>query len=343
VDKRQGILLVRLKSIGDILFTLPTAHALRAAFPQSRITFLVSKEYAPLLEGFRDVNSIIELDRRQFRAPHPLKMLSEAFSLLHRIRRERLRLTIDLQGYGETALLTRVSGAVERWGTVYRKSRSWAYTHAVPRASKVHPADNYLALLKANGLPIGPVKNEFVLPQRPQAEAEAFFSTFGLRLDRPTLFIQPLTSTALKNWPMDRFLNVAQHWRRQGWQILFGGGPGDRITLEPMRKAGFVLAAGEPLLVSAGLAKLSTVVLGGDTGLLHLAVAMGKRVVMIMSTILPGSTHPFEHRDWAIGPPAEGMITSITIETVNHACSCAAAELRILSVPPSGSQGRLAG
>lgn len=313
--------------MGDVLFTLPAVHALRARFPDAQISFLVSKEYAPLLAGFRDVNSTIELDRTRFRGLHPRILIAEAFWLLRRMRRERLRLAIDFQGYGETALLTWACGAPQRWGTVYRPGRKWAYTRAVPRDPMVHPADDYLALLRENGFRNSPIRNQFVLPEGVLAEAGEFFSVRGLKTDHRTLFIQPFTSAAQKNWPLDRYLDVAQHWRQRGLQILFGGGPSDRGPLEPVQQAGFPISAGVPLLVSAGLTHLSTLILGGDTGLLHLAVALGKRVVMLMRSTLPGSTHPFQHKDWAVGPQAEGLITTITTEMVNQHCARAITEL----------------
>ena len=95
-------------------------------------------------------------------------------------------------------------------------------------------------------------------------------------------------------------LAVARHWHARGVQILFGGGPAERAALEPVRQAGFPVSAGVPLLVTGGLMKLSSLILGGDTGALHLAVAMGKRVVMIRNSVAPGSPYPFQHPDWAV-------------------------------------------
>jgi ADP-heptose:LPS heptosyltransferase len=324
---RRGILLVRLKSIGDILFTLPSVHALRGKFPESRISFLISKEYAPLLEGFRDVNQVFELDRSRFRGLHPMKVATAGYSILRMMRRERLRLAIDLQGYGETAFLTWASGARERWGIFYRSTRTWAYTQSARRDTAVHPAADFLQLLRKSGLGDFPVKNEFVLPQRILAEAAKFFSVHGLQTSKHTLFIQPFTSAPEKNWPLERYVQLAHLWRVRGWQVLFGGGPTDRNALAMAAESGYPIAAGTPLLLSAGLANLSTLVLGGDTGLLHIAVAMGKRVVMLMRSILPGSTHPFLHSDWAIGPQAEGLINSISVEMVDENCTHACAEI----------------
>ena len=58
----MNILLIRLKSIGDVLLVLPAVHRVRENFPGAKITFLTSKENVPLLRGFREVNEIIELD-----------------------------------------------------------------------------------------------------------------------------------------------------------------------------------------------------------------------------------------------------------------------------------------
>lgn len=325
----HGILLIRLKSIGDIVFTLPAVHALRRTSPSARITFVVSKEYGPVLRGFKDVDTILELDRAKYKGLHPIKVLGETLRVIKEIRRACPELAIDFQGYGETALLTWASRAPHRAGTVYRRGRKWAYTHSVARNLKVHPATDCLALLKQNGIDSPIVRNEFVLPEEGRLEAETFLQMNGVQPNRPLLFIQPLTSSANKNWPLERYLQVAGIWRSQGWEAIFGGGPEDRQALAPAKAAGYPVSAGVSLLASAGLMARSTLVLGGDTGLIHLAVALGKRVIMIMRSILPGSCHPFQHETWAVGPQAEGLINSISTEAVNQQCRQACAELGI--------------
>jgi hypothetical protein len=64
--------------------------------------------------------------------------------------------------------------------------------------------------------------------------------------------------------------------------------------------------------------------------MVHLAVAMGKRVIMLIRSLIPGSTYPFQHKDWAVGPEAEGLMTSIRTETVNQNCSRACSELGVV-------------
>jgi ADP-heptose:LPS heptosyltransferase len=102
---------------------------------------------------------------------------------------------------------------------------------------------------------------------------------------------------------------------------LFGGGPSERAALEPVCQAGFPVSAGVPLLVTGGLMKLSSLVLGGDTGALHLAVAMGKRVVMIRDSITPGRPFPYQHPEWAVFPMNGLDVSSIETGAVIEACA----------------------
>src|SRR5262245_66198231 len=99
------ILLVRLKSIGDIIFTLPAVNVVRENFPNAKISFLISREHTPLLSGFKAVDEIIPLDRARYRSANPVTIMGEAFRLVQLLRQRHFRLAIDFQGYGETALL----------------------------------------------------------------------------------------------------------------------------------------------------------------------------------------------------------------------------------------------
>lgn len=316
------ILLIRLGGLGDVVFTLPAVNAVKAAFPQARLTFLVYKEFASLLEGFPVVDSSITLNRARFRQFNPATVVRETFRLLRELRQNRFDLVIDFQGFGETGLLARWTGARRRWGSVYRPERGWAYTNAIPRDPQLHAVDYQLDMLQRSGgiVPSSAGPSRFKLPETALAQARHLFQEWKLEESRATLFIQPFSNGHHKNWPLNEYLGVARHWTKQGFQVIFGGGPGERKALEPVVAAGFQVAAGSPLLVSAGLVSLSTVVLGGDTGLLHLAAAMGKRVVMIMGSKNPGSCYPYGHPEWALVPQKGWDVAGIKADAVIESC-----------------------
>jgi len=312
----QNILLIRLKAIGDVIFTLPAISVLREQFPDARITFLASKENASLLQGFPEVNEVIALDRAALRSGNPLKIVAEFWRLLRRLRAGKFSLVVDFQGFGETAWMARWTGASQRWGSVYGPGRNWAYTQGLVRDDQLHPADWNLQLLARCGIQGRAVKNEFILPAEALAAAQKFFADNQLDPARPTLVIQPFTSTEQKNWPLEKFIAVARHWRERNVQVIFVGGPADSGPLEPARAAKFCVATQLPLLVSAGLVQLATLTLGGDTGLVHLAVAQGRRVVMLMMHKNPGACVPFQHVDWAVVPEKGSKLRDMPVEVV---------------------------
>jgi heptosyltransferase I len=321
METRENILLIRLKSIGDILFTLPAVHAVRENFPLAKIHFLVSKEFAPLVRGFADVEEIIPLDRSIYRMGNLRSAAVETIQLLRSLREKKFSRVIDFQGYSETELLAWWSGAPERWGNVYNESRGWTYTQTSRRDAQTHPAEWNLSLLRKCGLPIGLPHNEYRLPAGVIEKARRFFAANKLDEEKPTLFIQPFTSNPQKNWPLANFMKLGWHWRSRGVQVLFGGSFSERDALKPAVSAGFPISAGAPLLVSGGLLKLSTLVVGADTGLLHFASAIGKPVVMIMHSNAPGSSHPFQHADWTVTPPEGKTVSEIQTEAVIDACA----------------------
>jgi ADP-heptose:LPS heptosyltransferase len=312
----ENLLLIRLKSIGDVVFTLPAVNALRDRFPTAKISFLTSKENASLPRGFRAVDEIIALDRAAFRTGNPWKIGREFFSLLRRLRAGKFSLVVDFQGFGETAWFARLTGAPQRWGSVYGAGRQWAYTRGLIRDEKLHPADWNLRLLAECGIQAGTVKNDFSLPAEASAMARDFWAENKLDLHKPTLLIQPFTSTEQKNWPLENYLAVARHWRERGVQVIFAGGPADREPLAAASAEQFCVVTTLPLLGSAGLVQLATLTLGGDSGLGHIAVAQGRRVVMLMMHRRPGACVPFGHSDWAIVPANSTRIREIAVETV---------------------------
>ncbi|HZI32973.1 MAG TPA: glycosyltransferase family 9 protein, partial [Candidatus Binatia bacterium] len=159
-----NILVIRLKSIGDVVLTLPALSVLRDNFPTAKISFLTSAENAPLLRGFRDVDEAISLDRAALRGGNPLRMAGEFFGLLRRLRTGKFSLAVDLQGNGESAWLTRITGAPQRWGAVHKPARRRAFTQSISHQPQLHAAESHLELLRHGGLKISAVRNEFMLP-----------------------------------------------------------------------------------------------------------------------------------------------------------------------------------
>ncbi len=312
----ENILLIRLKAIGDVILTLPAVNAVRENFPNAKITFLTSQENALFLQGFSAVDEVMALDRAALKTKNPFKMAPEFFGLLQKLRAGKFSHVIDFQGFGETAWLARFTGASQRWGSIYSRGRSWAYTQGVTRRDGIHAAEWNLDLLRQCGLKIGATKNEFVLPNEAVLGAKQFFTAQKLPENQPILYFQPFTSSPHKNWPVENFLNLARHWRQRGAQIIFSGGAKDLAQLEPARAEGFILATGISRWTDMGLMRRSALVVGGDTGFMHLAVALGQRVLMLQQSILPGNAYPIGHPDWSVTPEPLKSVPEISLAAV---------------------------
>ena len=145
--------------------------------------------------------------------------------------------------------------------------RRWAYTRGLVREDNLHPADWNLRLLERCGVPAARSEMSFPCPPTPWRPREVFLRSTPCIPAGPPWSFSRSPVRAQKNWPLENFLAVARHWRDLGVQVIFVGGPADHARLEPARAEKFCVAAGLPLLVSAGLVQLAALTLGGDTGL----------------------------------------------------------------------------
>ena len=189
MENPARILVIRLTAIGDVVLTLPAVSALRQNFPAAKISFLTTKENAALLQGFRDVDETITLDRAAFRSRNPWRIAKEFFRLLRRLRAGKFSLAVDLQGNGESAWLTRLTGAPACWGVVHKPRRRHAFTHSVDRRREIHAAEIHLELLKHCGLKVDSVRNEFFLPADAMDAARNFFAANKIVPEKPTMFL----------------------------------------------------------------------------------------------------------------------------------------------------------
>lgn len=129
----MNILLVRLRLIGDVVFTTPAIRALRRHYPDARIAYVVEEEAAAVVNGNPHLDEVIVAT-----SPHAPGRLRADVALIRRLRSERYDLAIDFHGGPRSSLLVWASGAPRRIG--YQVAgRSWMYTTAVARPRALRP------------------------------------------------------------------------------------------------------------------------------------------------------------------------------------------------------------
>lgn len=327
--KTKNILIIKFSWIGDILFTLPAFYLLKQQIPNSRITVLTAPQNKPVFTGFPAVERFITFDRKIFKTRHIRQIWQHSTELYRELASEKYDLVIDYQGAGETAFLSYLTGAPERLGFIKNKhkTRSRFYTHCTEHDDCHHRIDQSVNLLTHYGLEPAPVNNRYDLPVEKLDQARRFLGSLVYTPEKPLIYLQPFSGKSFKNWPLENYLTLARYWKNNGVQVIFGGGPADAELLKPATDEFPTTAGKTDLLTSAGVMKLSSLIIGNDTGPLHLAVALQKRVIMLMGPSDPTEFGPYQHPEWVVRPVHSNDINHISPNEVIQASVKALSEI----------------
>ncbi len=127
------ILLIRLRLIGDVVFTTPIIRALKRAMPDAQLAYLVERESAAVVAGNPHLDEVIVIPRSR-----GLSRIADDARLAWRLHRRRFDLVIDMHGGPRSGWLTLATGAPQRIGYEIA-GRSWMYTSRVGRARELRP------------------------------------------------------------------------------------------------------------------------------------------------------------------------------------------------------------
>lgn len=290
------ILIVRLSAIGDIVFASPLIAALRRAYPQAHLAWLVQPECRSLLDQHPDLDEVIVCPlghwRRLWRERRPRELVSGIAALRATLREGRFDLAIDLQGLLKSGALTRLSGARRRIGLGSREGSRWLMTRTVPRGGDTRRiGSEYLHLARSLGLPTGAFEMAVYYGEPEAAFAEQVIAEHDLGDGYAVLC--PFTTRPQKHWIEDRWAPLAARIRDElGLTPVLLGGPADREAATRIADAADVpvvdLAGRTRLIEAAALIDRAALLIGVDTGLGHMGIAFGTP-----SLLLFGSTCPY--------------------------------------------------
>jgi lipopolysaccharide heptosyltransferase I len=297
------ILIVRLSALGDAVHVLPALAALRAAFPDAHLGWVVEEAAAGLLRDHPQLDRVHVLPRKgwkgELKRGRALSVLGGVRRFMGEVRRERYDAALDFQSNFRSSLVTFLSGAPRRIGQPVRfsKEASRVFLTRTPRpvSRSRHKIDRNLALLECLGLR-GVVAPTPLVAEPPGAAAlgARFAGEAG-----PRVVLQAGVSAfgALKAWPEAHFGALARALVAAGVAVYFAYG-GAR-ELEQARR----LAAAAPgahlspptadLLELAALLRHADLFVGVDSGPLHLAGALGTPVLGLYGPKHPGTYGPY--------------------------------------------------
>ncbi|PYP41725.1 MAG: lipopolysaccharide heptosyltransferase II [Gemmatimonadetes bacterium] len=269
------ILLVRFSAMGDILLMTPLLRALRQRHPEARITVVTRAVFAPLLDRNPRVTEVIGWA--------PGRSLRELGAALGR---RAFTHRLDLHGGLRSRMLRWYAGG--RWSgypkhrvarTVLIKTRRNFYRDLRPVAERYFDAARGLDV-RPDGGPL-----EFFLAAPALAAGGEFLARNGLGVTRQLLALAPGAAHFTKRWPPHHWKALVRLLIAGGNDVVLVGGPADRELCGAMAAAGgerVVSAAGKfNIPGTAALLKRARALVSGDTGVMHLATAVGTPVVAL--------------------------------------------------------------
>ena len=284
------VCIVMMSAVGDAVHVLPVINAIKRASPGSSITWVLQPVPATLVKDHPSVDEIILFDRS--------KGVTAMREVIAQLRERKFDLLIDLQVYFKAGVITAFSGAPRRLGFNFSRARdaNWLFTNERIAAHPVqHVQDQYFEFLHHLGIDPEPVEWKI----GPYESERVWQSEFRSQFNRPIASIVVATSKQTKDWIPERWAQVCDIlYDRFGMQPVLVGGTSRR---EKDAEA-IILAASRTKPLSAlgsGLRNLisildaSELVLAGDTGPLHMSVALNTPIITLMGYTDPRRTGPY--------------------------------------------------
>ena len=299
---------MRLRLIGDVVFTTPLPRALKRAYPGARVSYLVEPAARPVVSTNPNIDEVIVAPRTR-----GVRRIAGDLALAGGLRRRRFDLVLDLHGGPRSAWLAWATGAPERIGYDIT-GRAWMYTRTVHRPRTLRPRHSVLNqwdLLEAipgwPGPAPDPERDAVEMPKDPAADARMAdrLRRAGVSDADEIVVVHVSAGNPFRRWPEASFVDLVCALALAGERrrLVLSSGPSDRAAADRIAAAararlgghaGRVVDFGEfDLPELRALVERSRLFIGGDTGPLHVAATTATPIVGIYGPTLPQRSAPW--------------------------------------------------
>jgi predicted lipopolysaccharide heptosyltransferase III len=287
----RKILVVKLRSIGDTVLATPSLLALQRFLPEAQVDILVEDWVAPILQEHPYLNEVLTMERGS---------LASRARIAKDIRSRRYDVVYNLHGGTTATLLTRATGARHRVGYASYQYAN-LHNHQAPsplllwNQQKTHSVEQQLALLGWTGVPVTDrPPTTLAVTETAAAKVEAELRKAGLESKRIAL-IHPAAAFATKQWATKNFARVTEFLAASGFTSVAVAGPTEGQVLSDLvsESKAQVLTLRLSLPEVIALSARSQLFVGNDSGIAHIAAAVGAPSVVIF-----GSSNIAHWRPW---------------------------------------------
>ncbi len=291
--KVNRILVVRLRSIGDTVLATPSLIALRRFLPDARIDVLLEDWVAPVLDGFDGIDNVITVSR---------KSKKSRLETARKIRQSRYDVAFNLHGGTTATFFVRASGAKYRVG-FSEYSYNFLYTHLLAspedfwRQTDIHSAENQLALLGSVGIPVADKpKSRLTITADARNSLEDRLASKTQNPKSKIALLHPVAAFDTKQWATENFARIAEFLSAKDFQIVAVAAQTEGEVLDKLKSLTRVpIADFDDLTLPeiAALASRAALFVGNDSGIAHIAAAVGTPSVVIFGSSNTKVWHPW--------------------------------------------------
>ena len=284
----KNILIIKMSALGDVMHALPCAAALRDLYPNAKISWLVHPQFGTFVPEVPYVDEVIYFDKKAFSKMSLPAKIKEFFRMKNLLNSKKFDLVIDLQGLFKSAIMAWLTGCSKRIGYNDMREGSGLVSRAIHGPhDQGHIVQQYLDVIRY----LGSTVEEPVFPMPKLSEEkdklkEILANKFSQAEAEKIVVLVPGAGWVTKEWPVSYFVELADALIKQGRYIILAGGPAELIKSEeiiqslPEDKV-LNLVGKTNLRELAALMGSVGLCIGGDTGPVHIAAAMGCRIIAL--------------------------------------------------------------
>jgi heptosyltransferase I len=319
----RNILVIDFGQLGDVVMSLPALRAIRERFPHARITVMVGRPGAEIIEMSGYADSTLEIDRVALRDGFkPLSVL-KIIKVVKDVRQRQFDFVIDLHSFSETNLLGFFSGAPKRLFS-RRPGRSLDFlANFSPRPPvdqndpDQHLIDRYLDVLVPLGIKDPPRVPRLLTRAEDDRAIDAMLRKAKAEMGTPLVGLFPGAGHPGRCWPLEQFAELADFLiRNDGVRPIIFVGPEERHLVPRMRAlfppSCVILDKLSIPQLAAAQARLAVFV-SNDTGPVHIAAAVGTPIVVLIDLPRP---HAYVPKGTAQRLVFSESVTAIEVEEV---------------------------
>ena len=294
----KRFLVVKFGSLGDIVHCLPSVAQLRNTFPDASIDWLIERKNKVVVELSGLNVRIVPIDTYQWRNSPGIGSAKEIAEFVWTLSTDGYDCTIDFQGLLKSAFFAYLSAAPVRIGwerDFLKESVSRFFYTDVVKPKRIHIIDQQMELLKPLG--IEPDWETLVPLKAPEAARRSVEKMLGGLKD--FVVINPGGNWKTKNWAPERYGELASRLMKDGIPVVVTWGPGDEAMVRKLVEVGGkgIVQVPTTLEELVALCEISRLFVGGDTGPMHFAAAVGTPIVSIFGPTSSDRNGPFRRED----------------------------------------------